>query len=524
MASVSSNVKRFIVLGDSGAGKSSFINAFYNYCYGTRNPDEVFGENQTGVHLAIPCKHWLDRAETAVEKSSERNINDQTQSQTMTCTSYTLHRDDLAIELIDTPGFNDSDGVSKDDTILQQIDETLQSIPYLNGIIVVANGTTSRLGTSFQHFMRLLHQVWPNSFMQNMCAVLTNCDEITCNLSSEIRHTDFKVNDATTFYLQNSLFRWDRKDRTGKSIRNFRRDFEDAVATLEKLWSTLARFDSVSTNVFRMGAIKQRGIQECINNLIDKIINLLQVNRLQRVAQVGLIGANATMTANTNWGRNTNITAFKWMEVEPARPPPRSQSIDRRSALPSEEKNEPSWACKALSFLSSWKADDPKNSASTSRERSRIPSSYHRDAGDRKRFDRSAPPLKRAKEECEPPRPEPKVYRREELQLNVAFDDNTIKSHHETAQRAAASLQDETNQFANQRNQLDHALKSLLAELTENVRQMREMNTDIDLLEKNMALIQKLREEIKIGGDEPTQIQLYEEVVRIISKPKDDQP
>jgi hypothetical protein len=164
--------------------------------------------------------------------------------------------------------------------------------------------------------MRLLHEVCPNSVMQNMCAVLTNCDDISCTLSLEILRTELKVNETTTLYLQNSLFHWDRTTRASKIIRNLIRDFEDAMITLDKLVLTLARFGNISTDAFRVGELKRRRIQKCIVTLIQKIIDLLKVNRLQRVVADGLSGAKTTMAANTKWEKQESITAFKWIEVE----------------------------------------------------------------------------------------------------------------------------------------------------------------------------------------------------------------
>ncbi|CAF3923774.1 unnamed protein product, partial [Rotaria sordida] len=135
-------LKRFVVLGDAGAGKSAFINVMFNYCYGTRVADEVFTiERLPAVKLAIPSKDWTDLV-SPNNPSSERDINNQTKSQTMTSNTYSLQLDDdLTFEFIDTPGFNDTEGVSSNESNLQHIEKALCDIPYLNGIIIVANGT-----------------------------------------------------------------------------------------------------------------------------------------------------------------------------------------------------------------------------------------------------------------------------------------------------------------------------------------------------------------------------------------------
>jgi hypothetical protein len=598
---MSLSVKRFILFGDSGAGKSSFVNTFYNYCYGTRNPDDVFNKDQKGVQLAIPCKHWLDRI-NGDETSSERDINDQTKSQTMKCTQYKLCFDNLTIELIDTPGFNDSDGTFKDDNSLHQIEEMLQAIPYLSGIIIIANGSVARLGTSFSHFMRLLHEVWPNNLMQNVCVVLTNCDDNGCSLSSQILHTDLKVTDKTTFYLQNTLFRWDRTARTSKIIRNLRRDFEDVVITLDKLVPVLSQFNDVSTNIFRVGAIRQSRIQECIVTSIEHIIDLLKVNRLQRIVADGLSGAKVTMTANKNWEKQASITAFKWMEVEPSRSHSTSnnssifhpddtyqapssyehdtaksrlsQDLDYEAAYSESEydnydshfkssssspdkmvtteahlaknvkhntsptrvkhneynsnsylqnntSNVGPTACPRVSF----NINEDNFASAESAEHQPMRSPESQSSGRKSNYYsnfRSSPKgaTKEHDDDHQHKRESrvPRGYQRQDVKLQVTLSDNEAKSYHEVARHQAEILRDKAVQFAREHDHIVDSTRSLLGTLKGDVHEMREINADVDLLERNMTLIGELRNEIKLGGDEPTMIDFYTKVVRILSK------
>ena len=553
---MSSNVKRFIVLGDSGAGKSSFVNAFYNYCYSTRDVDDVFGEDQNGIRLAIPCANWLDRVQ-GNEKSSERDINDQTKSQTMNCTVYKLRFDNLVIELMDTPGFNDVKGVSTDDAVLCQIEKMLRSIPFLSGIIIVANGSTARLGTSFAHFMRLLHEVWPNSLAKNICAVLTNCDETTCSFSSQILHADLKVNETTTFHLQNSLFRWDRTTRTSKVVRYLRRDFEDTVATLDQLALTLARFDNISTEAFKIGKFKQEQIQDCISTSIKQIIALLKVNRLQEVATEGLREAKTTMANNTNWTKSAKITAFKWMEVEPLQSLQSARSTnDSRSILHTDNRYEtPSLVDStthrfhALEIAehdeSSAKMEcDEGSSLQYSRnslhktmpidhshgsfdikkksDLSNVDSIEHRpmrlsenhNGADKSSYGSNFDNYS-SQTQFRPPR----QYQRQDMKLQVTLHDNEAKSHHETARYQAKVLRKEAIKIANKREELLVTMESLIDELEDNVRGMRKINADIDLLERNKKLIEELRNEINLGGDEPKMIVFFNTIVQIVSKP-----
>jgi hypothetical protein len=110
-------------------------------------------------------------------------------------------------------------------------------------------------------------------------------------------------------------------------------------------------------------------------------------------------------------------------------------------------------------------------------------------------------------------------YRRQDLKLQVTLDDNEAKSHHETARHQAKLLRDEAIKFADKHKKLVDSMNTLLDELEGHVCDMRRINTDTDLLERNKELIQELRDEINLGGNEPTMIAFFDEVVRIVSIP-----
>ncbi|CAF4691546.1 unnamed protein product, partial [Rotaria sp. Silwood2] len=139
--------KRFIVLGDTGAGKSAFINFLYNYHYGAKKAEEVFCA-QPKVKLAIPCANWLNYLDEHYKNNnSEYNISDQAQSQTQVCTTYTM-KGKICLEIIDTPGFNDTNGADIDEKNLKMIEKALKDVLFLTGIIIVVNGSLPRLGVS----------------------------------------------------------------------------------------------------------------------------------------------------------------------------------------------------------------------------------------------------------------------------------------------------------------------------------------------------------------------------------------
>jgi len=93
--------------------------------------------------------------------------------------------------------------------------------------------------------------------MQNVCTVLTNCDSMSCNCSSDILENEIKVNPNATFYLQNSLFRWDRTMQDKRTMRNLKRDFEETIETLEKLFQVLKQFEDISKMMKQFGSMEK---------------------------------------------------------------------------------------------------------------------------------------------------------------------------------------------------------------------------------------------------------------------------
>ncbi|CAF1015885.1 unnamed protein product [Adineta ricciae] len=308
-------IKRFIVLGDAGAGKSSLINFLFNYLNGTTNADQVFIA-RSKIKTVIPCANWLDCLdEKYTNNMSESNINDQTQSQTQYCTTYTIFRGpNKLLEVIDTPGFNDTHGDDIDTKNLNMIEKELKKIPFLNGIIMVVNGSSPRLGLSFKNFLHMLHQIWPNDLMNNCVAVLTNCDQLSVNLDPAVLERDLNVNGSKTFHLQNSLFRWDRKLEPMKKVARFRQDFEDNLVTIESLLDKLEEFEDVSTKSFSVGAIKIALIENCIQQSISNMIELLEKYKQQKLAEAGIEGAQNTMENNRQWEKQHEIHAIRWVE------------------------------------------------------------------------------------------------------------------------------------------------------------------------------------------------------------------
>ena len=129
--------KVLMVLGATGAGKSTLINGMVNYIMGVE---------------------WKDNFRF---KLVTEEVKSQAHSQTSTITAYTIHhmegsRVPYTLTIIDTPGFGDTAGLKRDNLITEQIKEFFalkgrNGISHLDGIGFVTQSALARLTHTQQY-------------------------------------------------------------------------------------------------------------------------------------------------------------------------------------------------------------------------------------------------------------------------------------------------------------------------------------------------------------------------------------
>ncbi|CAF3208193.1 unnamed protein product [Rotaria sp. Silwood2] len=174
-----------LLLGETGVGKSTFINAFANYLI--FQSLEQAGSNEPIV--VIPVSFIMTTGENFEERTvkfgetdsfNNENFNVVGQSVTQHCKSYTfdLKRSDnnrrRKVRIIDTPGFGDTRGVDQDERNMEHILQYINNLTHLHAICFLLKPNASRLNVFFRTcFMQLFSFLAPTA-QRNVVFCFTN--------------------------------------------------------------------------------------------------------------------------------------------------------------------------------------------------------------------------------------------------------------------------------------------------------------------------------------------------------------
>ncbi|CAF0880650.1 unnamed protein product [Adineta ricciae] len=215
-----------LLLGESGVGKSTFINAIANYL-----TFDSFQEAESSEPVVlIPVSFVItvgDNFEEHIIKFGEMdNLNNEDfdrpgQSVTQHCKSYLFdlkHKHGKQLRIIDTPGLGDIRGLDQDERNMEHILQYVNNLTHINAICFLLKPNTSRLHivlrTCFQELFAFLHP----SARQNLIFCFTNARStfytpgdtapILKAMLQSLSIENVVFNRANTFCFDNEAFRF----------------------------------------------------------------------------------------------------------------------------------------------------------------------------------------------------------------------------------------------------------------------------------------------------------------------------
>jgi GTPase SAR1 family protein len=153
-----------LLLGATGSGKTSFMSLLVNLFQGC-GPFE------------LAPKHDL----------TKESGGKMTETQTKEATLYTITTSDgTKIQILDTPGFADTQGIKQDEKHKAEINNAIKKwVTSIDAVIIVTNGDKERSKPATDYTLKVLTSMFPHSIIDNIGFVFTHSNAFTFKFRME---------------------------------------------------------------------------------------------------------------------------------------------------------------------------------------------------------------------------------------------------------------------------------------------------------------------------------------------------
>lgn len=254
---------RILVFGETGVGKSTLINTMTNYF----NDGDL-----SNIKVSIPTRYLK---QTEGFKNSELDVKNTGSSQTKDTIEYGFNLNNDKFYIIDTPGLCDTRGSEKDDENIEKIINSAIQVNKLSGIVIVMNGSNSRVNNNIKNVLVKFGGIFPDSIMNNIIVVFTCCRKETCNFTSldELGIKPFKI-----FYMNNSAFSVDPKSLNMATDPILNLEWKLSMDEINTMINDIRKMSQISTFEFE----QMRRIRNNIKSKLHEAkLNIKQIQQLQ---------------------------------------------------------------------------------------------------------------------------------------------------------------------------------------------------------------------------------------------------
>ena len=292
--------KVLMVLGATGAGKSTLINGMINYILGVE---------------------W--KQDFRFQLITEAVKKNQAHSQTSTITAYTIHHMDQSrvpytLTVIDTPGFGDTKGIQRDMEIADQIKEFFsigghEGINHLDGIGFVTQSALARLTPTQQYIFDSILSIFGKDVASNIFIMVTFADGQKPPVITAIEEA--KIPCHASFKFNNSALFADIGSATG--VNNFDEMFwKMGVQSFQEFFTSFHQAKSVSLTMTKDVLQQRDRLQAIIEGLQKQMKKCLAEMEVLRQEKLVLQTHEAEITAHKQFTYDIKVPYYETVKLK----------------------------------------------------------------------------------------------------------------------------------------------------------------------------------------------------------------
>lgn len=259
--------KVLLIVGATGAGKSTLINGIVNYLFGVDWEDD------------FRFKLILDET-----------TKSQAHSQTSWITAYTFHWQEgfpfpYTLTIIDTPGFGDTRGIERDHKIVAQIKNLFElekekgGIDTLHGVGFVTPATSTRLTPTQRYIFDSILAVFGKDVANNITVMATFADGGAPPVLAAIKEANVPHNGC--FKFNNSALFTDSRDTFAKMF------WQMGTESFEGFFNFFSGANETSLQLTREVLREREQLESSVTSLQSQIkLGLSKMNSLQEEEEV----------------------------------------------------------------------------------------------------------------------------------------------------------------------------------------------------------------------------------------------
>uniref|UniRef100_A0A8C2FRS7 Uncharacterized protein n=1 Tax=Cyprinus carpio TaxID=7962 RepID=A0A8C2FRS7_CYPCA len=305
--------KTILMVGETGTGKTTLINAMINYMLGVQREDKV----------------WFEITD---DQSNQTQVHSQTSI--ITVYGFYLQESPIHLTIIDTPGYGDTRGVKKDKEIaegLLSLSKSAEEIHEIHAVCLVIKATQNRLSDRQKYIFDAVQSLFGRDVADNIILLFTHSDGMRPkNALRAVKEANIKctVNDKNqpVFFLFNNR----QSDAADEEDDEDTEDTEEHEQRLDQSWNCSFKgmaglfkvLDTIKPKSLKMTRDvlqKRKQLEANVSNLRSRVQMMeLKQNELKQT-QEAVEKNKQDVKANRNFEYEVEVPYKEWVDIDPTK-------------------------------------------------------------------------------------------------------------------------------------------------------------------------------------------------------------